>query len=278
MNTNQSNNRNMSNQYTSSSGTTQPTLQRVSLPTQYVEKPMAVHEEIRREQVEEIQPVINIEKQKTEIHQVTQPLFDREIKGVNVQQRTLPSETMPDIRMQGRGTYQTAETSSVHMQPSVDRVIEKPAIVREVYKTTIIEEIQPILYKETIVPTVIQETKPVYQKIVEGPVYSQQTLPGRDISATHCYSNAPLPATSGQAGLYGQTGTYGNMGYQGNTANLGNMSNMGASVGQMGTGKTFTGTGAQQFGAQQFPEQQQYGVSSSQANYPQSQNFPQRPL
>eukprot|EP01114_Cavostelium_apophysatum_P018695 TRINITY_DN5850_c0_g1_i1.p1 TRINITY_DN5850_c0_g1~~TRINITY_DN5850_c0_g1_i1.p1 ORF type:complete len:217 (-),score=57.30 TRINITY_DN5850_c0_g1_i1:66-716(-) len=144
-------------------------------------------------QSEEIQPIINIEKQKTEIHQVTQPLFDKEVRPVNLMQQTLAPETLPEIHLQGRGIAAAADVSTVNVTEAAGVVVEKPAIVREVEKLRIIEEIQPVLYKETIVPTVIQETKPIYQKIIEGPVYSSTTLPARSIKDTHyTYTSAPL--------------------------------------------------------------------------------------
>jgi len=136
-------------------------IQNVRLPTQVIEKPIAVHEEIRREQVEEIQPIVNIEKLKTEVHQVTQPLFDKEIKPVNMQQRTLPSQLLPEVNLPGRGAPMAADMSTVHEDKSA-MVVEKAPIYTEIDKLQVIEEIQPVLYKETIVPTVIQETKPVY--------------------------------------------------------------------------------------------------------------------
>lgn len=171
---------------------TAPTISKVLLPTQVVEKPIAVHEEIRKEQVEEIQPVINIEKYKTEVHQVTQPLIDKEIKPVALQQRTLAPQVLPEVSLPGRGAAMASDISTVHVQDKAAMVIEKPAIYTEVDKLQVIEEIQPVLYKETIVPTVIQETKPVYQKIVEGPVYIQETLPVRDLSGTHGVRSVPM--------------------------------------------------------------------------------------
>jgi len=44
------------------SGYTSQNVVHVQLPTEVIQKPVAVHEQIRRERVEEIQPVVNIEK------------------------------------------------------------------------------------------------------------------------------------------------------------------------------------------------------------------------
>jgi len=177
-----------SNTYTSTNANLPPLVEKVVLPTQVIEKPVAVHEEIRREVVQEVQPVINVEKLKTEVHQVTQPLFDKEVKSVNVQQRCLDTEVLPEVFVPGRGVSTATDKSTTMFQETASMTVEKPAIFNEVIKTQVIEEVQPVVYKETVVPTVIQETKPVYQKIVEGPVYTQQVLPPKSLAefnATH---------------------------------------------------------------------------------------------
>jgi len=162
-----------------------PILQEVLLPTQIIEKPVAIHEEIRNERVEEIQPVVNIEKLKTEVHQLTQPLYDREIKAVHLERGTLSSQYLPEVNLPGMGAPLPKEVSTVHMQGTTSVMYEKPAIYYETDKKQIIEEIQPVIYKETVIPTVIQETKPIYQKIVEGAVYTQEVLPARGLNTTH---------------------------------------------------------------------------------------------
>jgi len=169
-----------------------PTVERVQLAPIYIEKPVAVHEEIRQELVEEIQPIIEVEKFKTEVHQVTQPLFDKEIRPVNMERRTLNTEVLPEVNLPSRGISMPNEQSSVRYLDTTSVMVEKPAQFYEVENRQIIEEIQPVIYKETVVPTVIQETKPVYQKIVEGPTYIQETLPGRDISGMGMNRNAPM--------------------------------------------------------------------------------------
>jgi len=149
----------------------------VQLPTEIVQKPTAVHEQIRRERVEEIQPVVNIEKFQTKVVQVTQPLIDKEIRSVSIQERTLPSQVLPDVVIPTRQIPVARDVSTVNYVDERGMTVEKPAIFQEVDKTKIIEEIQPVIYKETIVPSIIHETKPVYQKIVEGTTYIHETLP-----------------------------------------------------------------------------------------------------
>jgi len=165
---------------------THPSLvQQVLLPTQIVEKPVAVHEEIRNETVEEIQPVVNVEKFKTEVHQITQPLFDKEVRPVHIERSTLNAQMLPDVNVPGSGISLPRDASTVNYQDSASMVVEKPAIFIETQKRQVIDEIQPIIYKETVVPTVIQETKPIFQKIIEGPVYSQEVLPPQSLGSSH---------------------------------------------------------------------------------------------
>jgi len=172
------------NAYKPSTEVIAPVRQSLMLPTQIIEKPAAVHESIRKELLEEIQPVVNVEKVKTEVHQVTQPLFDKEIRPVFIEKKILSTEILPEVLVEGRGLRTAEEFSTTQFMPSSTMVVEKPATFIEVERKQIIEEIQPVIYKETIVPTVIQETKPVYQKIVEGPVYSQETLAARGVRST----------------------------------------------------------------------------------------------
>lgn len=171
-----------SSTYNSRSSSTAPIVEKVLLPTQIVEKPVAIHEEIRREVIEEVQPVVNVEKLKTEVHQVTQPLFDKEVKSVQIENRTLATEVLPEVLLAGRGINQQADYSTTKYLDTTTVVVEKPALINEIERKQIIEEIQPVVYKETIVPEVIQETKPIYQKIVEGPVYSQTTLAAKGVA------------------------------------------------------------------------------------------------
>jgi len=156
----------------------------VLLPTKVIEKPAAVHEEIRREQVEEIQPVINIEKLKTEVHQVTQPLVDREVRAVGVSERMLATEILPQINRPTVALRSAQDVSTVSYRDQTNIVVEKPALYMETQKKQIIEEIQPVIYKETIVPTLIKETKQIYQTVVEGTTYVHQTLPVQQLKTS----------------------------------------------------------------------------------------------
>jgi rubrerythrin len=176
----------------------QPTHTHVDLPVQIVEKPAAIHEEIRREFVEEIQPVINVEKIRTEVVQKTQPLMDKEVRPVFVEQRTLAREILPEVVNRSVEVPLPREVNTVRELGTQSTVVEKPAIFNETERRQVIEEIQPVIYKETVVPTLIRETKPVYQKIIEGTTYSHQTLPPMPLSGSH-YANAQPQSSSANA-------------------------------------------------------------------------------
>jgi hypothetical protein len=165
----------------------------VQLPTQVVEKPAAIHEEIRRERVEEIQPVVNIEKLQTQVVQKTQPLFDKEVRAVGIQEKVLPTQVLPDVIIPNRGVPLQGDVSTVQYRDQKEMVVEKPAIFNEVDKTRIIEEIQPVIYKETVIPTLIRETKPVYQTIVEGTTYAHETLPPMQLHGSRFETFQTLP-------------------------------------------------------------------------------------
>jgi len=166
----------------------------MQLPTEIIRQPVAVHEQIRRERVEEIQPVVNIEKFNTQVIQITQPLYDREIRPTGIEERVLPSQVLPDVIVPTRDARLPFDVSTVRYLDERGMVVEKPAIFQEIDKDKIIEEIQPVIYKETIVPSLIHETKPVFQKIVEGTTYVHETLPPLQFNQSQ-YRDIPLPTT-----------------------------------------------------------------------------------
>jgi len=151
------------------------------LPVEIIEKPAVVHENIRQEQVEEIQPVVHVEREKTEIRQITQPLLDKEIKPVMVEERILPIEVLPTVNRDTGIIPESLESSTRTFEPTLRQVIEKTPIVQETEKWRIIEEVQPIIYKETIIPHIIRTSRPIREVIVEAPIFTAVTLPSREL-------------------------------------------------------------------------------------------------
>jgi len=152
------------------------------LPVEVIEMPTVVHENIRQEQVEEIQPIIHVEREKTEIRQVTQPLLDKEIKAVVIEERVLPIEVLPTVNRDTGIIPESLESSTRTFEATVRQVVEKTPIVQETEKWRIIEEIQPIIYKETVIPHIIRTSRPIREVIVEAPVFNAVTLPTRELT------------------------------------------------------------------------------------------------
>jgi hypothetical protein len=143
------------------------------------ERPAVVHEKVYQVEREEIQPVIHREREKTEIVQIEAPRYESEIRPTIVHERQLPAETRPEVRgstAQTEMMYQEfgrIHQSTMERAPVEHRVYEKPAIVEEHIRRTIIEEVQPVIHKEVVEPHIIRETLPIYEKIVEAPVVTR---------------------------------------------------------------------------------------------------------
>jgi len=156
----------------------------VTQPREVIQHPATVHEHVRYEQVEEIQPVLNIEKFKTQVIQKTQPLLDKEVRAVHLEQKTLDTEIMPEVLVHSGGIPRARDVSTIDFMDTANMRVEKPPIIQEHENQRVIEEIQPVIYRETIVPTLIKETKPIYQKIVEDATYVQEVLPPKELHST----------------------------------------------------------------------------------------------
>jgi len=151
------------------------------LPPQIIEKPYIIHESIRTEQVEEIQPIVEVEREKTEIRQIVQPLTDKEIKPVIVEQRTLPMEVLPTIQSASVPVVEAVQESTRTFETTVRQVVEKKPIIQETEKWRIIEEVQPIIYREVIIPHVRRVARPMHEVVVEAPLFAETILQQRDL-------------------------------------------------------------------------------------------------
>jgi hypothetical protein len=164
-------------------------------PTVFQEKPAVIHERIRKEEVEEIQPIIHRECEKLEVHQITQPMVEQIVQPTVIQERSLAAETRPLVNRggyMGSGTLQgTTDVQSFH------KVVEKAPIVVECERRKILEEIQPVVYKEILQPTIIRETKDIYEKIIEAPMIFTKTLPSQFIGKSQTQFE-PLNLSSAQ--------------------------------------------------------------------------------
>jgi hypothetical protein len=152
-----------------------------SVPAVIVEKrenAPVVHERIRREEVEEIQPVIHREREKTEVHKITQPIFTNSTTGIITEERSLPAQ-YSEFRTPSMPVPMAALPSSTESLAAQKFRIEKAPVVYETQKTKVVEEIQPVVYKEVVQPHITRWTQPIYEHIVEADTYVTETLPAR---------------------------------------------------------------------------------------------------
>jgi len=146
---------------------------------QSIERPAVIHEKLFPVEREEIQPIIRREREKTEILQVEQPMYESEIKPTVVHDIQLPTLVKPEL-VESRVEVQkiveqfgNSYRSTKEIAPTEHRVIEKTPIIHEYVRKRIIEEVQPIIHKEVIEPHLIRGIKPIYEKIVEAPVITR---------------------------------------------------------------------------------------------------------
>jgi len=179
----------------------QSTLIQPMITKEVVSKPTIVKETFLPQEKIEIQPVIHRERDQLEVHQVYQPLKEKEIKPTQVINTTLADKVQATIVQDDSafiGQRSVPQyTATKEFAPLQTQTIEKPAIIEEHVKKTIVEEVQPVLYKETIVPTLVRETQPIYEKIVETPILIKETLPMKDLGVI----NSGLNQTGFQSGL-----------------------------------------------------------------------------
>jgi len=140
-----------------------------------VEKPMVIHEKLRTEELEEIQPIIHREYDLTEVRQLVQPISEGIIQQTQVFQKELAAEIRPTVQLAAGYVSPALPSGSVNTE-TTHKIVELNAIICETEKKRIIEEIQPIVYKDVLQPVLIRETKNIFEKIIEAPVIYKQTL------------------------------------------------------------------------------------------------------
>jgi len=152
-----------------------PVIAPVSVAREVHEKPTIVRETILPEERIEIQPVVHRERDQLEVHEVVQPMKERDILPTKMVHATLPAETRAPLienDVAFKTQYREASTKFVPTTQTAavrSETIQKAPIIEEHVNRKIVEEIQPVLYKETIVPVVVHETQPIYEKVVEAP-------------------------------------------------------------------------------------------------------------
>ena len=147
-----------------------------------VERAPVIEETIIQEQREIIQPVIHREIEKTEVRHVIQPVYQEETVPTQIHERTLAAEYRGDIGA-SVNTLETLKAASASSQPSListvgaaqTTTVVNDAIVHEIIKPHIIEEVQPVIHRTVHEPHIIHERKDIYEKIIEAPVEIVET-------------------------------------------------------------------------------------------------------
>jgi len=153
-------------------------------------KKSILEETIKPIQRIEVQPIVNLEREQTEIHEVIQPINEREVLPETVEERLLPTLEKEEVRESEEYFKKEYQALSEKFKSSVnvDKVehvkVVKAPVINEVIHKKVIEEIQPVIHRETIVPHLIKETMPIHERLVEAPVLIQEVLPERDLGTT----------------------------------------------------------------------------------------------
>lgn len=166
------------------------------------ERPAVVRERIIPIEEENIQPVIHREVERREIHEVVQPIHERQVLPATVEEKQLQAEYRPTI-----GGYAPRQATS--FAPSVEYAtpertqIVRPPIIEETIRKTIIEEVQPIIHREVVKPHIIRQTQPIYEKILEPEVILKETRPmiEKELGTSTWQTRETLPTWQTQQAL-----------------------------------------------------------------------------
>jgi len=150
-------------------------------------KTSILEETIKPIEKTEIQPIINLDREQTEIHEVIQPIRERKIMPISVEEKNLPTVEKEAVREStdqfDKQYAQLTSTfkDSLQVEHIQKKTVTNAPIVKETIHKKIIEEIQPIIHKETIVPHLIKENLVIHEKLVEAPVLVKEVLPEKDL-------------------------------------------------------------------------------------------------
>jgi len=199
-----------------------------------IEKPVVVKETIFPRETLEIQPVIHREIQQKEVHQILQPMREKETLPTQFVQKTLPDQIRPTT-VQNDANFQVRQkstlASSTEVVASKCETITKQPIVQEDIHKTVIEEIQPVLYKETVIPTIVRQTQPIYEKIIEAPVLIKEERAMQDLgcrfegSSSNGLQNQSSGFQNQSSGFQNQSNSMNQSGVCGVQTNQQNLSN-----------------------------------------------------
>jgi len=153
---------------------------------------------------EEVTPVIQRQREHTQIKQVIAPIFQREEAQPVYSTRELPMQTRPPIYNApteefNRKYHMNIPQSTTTYLPGETQRIIKPAVVKEVIKHNIVEEIYPVVHREVIQPQIIRQTQPVFERVLEPP-----TLMREERAPFYLQGACPGLGQGMQSGMSGQ--------------------------------------------------------------------------
>jgi len=148
-----------------------------------IAKPAVVYETVHKEELEEIQPVIHREHDRTEVHQITQPIMEGVFQSTVIQEKELAAEFRAPVQLGSLYISPATPQGSCTVQ-EFHKIVEKSPIIMETERKKVIEEIQPVVYKDVLQPTLIRETRQIYERIVEAPVIIQETRATQYVGAS----------------------------------------------------------------------------------------------
>jgi len=146
------------------------------LPKEFKECSPVITEKVKREEVEEIQPIIHREHEKLEVRRILQEKREKLIQPTQIQQVELPVEYLPTV---SKGEYvPEVFVPSPNTQETFRCRVEKAPIIQDYEKKKILEEIQPVIIREIVQPVIIRQTKNIYEKIIEPPLVYKEMKQG----------------------------------------------------------------------------------------------------
>ncbi|PRP89287.1 hypothetical protein PROFUN_02161 [Planoprotostelium fungivorum] len=167
-----------------------------------VEKPVVVHHHIQKLEKEEIQPIIHREREQKEIIQITAPLKETEVKPTTVTQVRLPAEHRPTIVQLAEPlpSLEVVPTTIIEGARHSEEVL--PSIVHETIKKSVIQQVTKVLHKDVVQPTLIQRTQPIFERVVEAPIYKTIELPTEELGfISHLPGGMDMTSFEGEAAV-----------------------------------------------------------------------------
>jgi len=146
-------------------------------PVQTIQRDAAlVEEKIHHKETQHLQQVITRDIEQTEVHQVQQPVHESQIEATTQSTKVLAEEHLEQNYDRGVPQQLLPQAVRVEGEGLLTQVTHAPLVEERVHKT-IIEEVQPLLYRDVIKPHETLVVQPISEKIREAPVVIQETRP-----------------------------------------------------------------------------------------------------